>query len=360
MRILHVAALSMNMAAGPTYSVPSFVRAQNQIEGVTAHLLISRNVKRQSEDFFYKNELESKNEYFKFLTSYDLVIFHSTYILEHVKIARILIKEKKPYIIVPRGGFTKGAKSIKKWKKKIGDLFIFNRFFNSTNAIHFLTEMEKAESVHKTKKDFALPNGIMIPKNKTLNSNNKNYINIVFVGRIDSYHKGLDILIKAVGLIKDELKHRNAIVNLYGPDVRDSKKQLNQLIDSLRVKDLININEPVFSEEKVKVLLDADIFIQTSRFEGLPMGVLEALSFGLPCILTPGTNLSKEVDNFSAGIEVMPESLSISNGILEIIELLKQQNNLSKNAIRLAKEYSWQTIAKKSIEQYKTILENNF
>lgn len=223
MKILHVAALSMNMAAGPTYSVPSFMRAQNTIDGITSDLLISTTVDKQNYEFFYRDNYKNKKLYTDFLSSYDLVVFHSTYIIEHVKIANILKSKSIPYIIVPRGGFTKGAKEIKKWKKKIGDILIFNDFFNSANAIHFLTDKEKEESVHKTNKDFILPNGITIP-NITQKSRNNNIIKMVYIGRIDIYHKGLDLLIQAIGLIKDELRRENAIIDLYGPDVQIQRK----------------------------------------------------------------------------------------------------------------------------------------
>lgn len=39
------------------------------------------------------------------------------------------------------------------------------------------------------------------------------------------------------------------------------------------------------------VLLQTDLFIQTSRHEGMPMGLLEALSIGVPCLVTVGTSL---------------------------------------------------------------------
>jgi len=283
------------------------------------------------------------------------VIFHSTYIIEHVKIARMLKINKIPYVIVPRGGFSKGAKHIKKWKKKLGDVLIFKKYFNSPNSFQFLTKVEKDESVYRTDHDFILPNGINNPKIKKTDSIGSN-INIIFIGRLDIYHKGLDLLVDAVALIKNKLEVENVSIDLYGPDVRNSKKKLTQLIASNKIDNIIKINDSIFSEEKTKVLCNADIFIQTSRFEGLPMGILEALSVGLPCILTPGTNLSKEVKDYFAGIEVMPDSKSISIGMLTMIDYVKSGKSLTENAITLASNYSWESIAKKSIDKYAEII----
>lgn len=358
MKILHIAALKMNMSAGPTYSVPSYVNAQNNLKGITSDLLISIKINKRNEHFFYRDDFKNKESFLEFLKSYNIVIFHSTYIVEHVKIARMLKINEIPYVIVPRGGFTKGAKHIKKWKKKIGDFLVFKRFFNSPNSIQFLSRVEKNESVHRTDFDFILPNGISIPKIKKNGSSGGN-INIVFIGRLDIYHKGLDLLVDAVCLIKNKLEAENVSIDLYGPDVRNSKQELTQLIVSNKIDNIIKINESIFSEEKTKVLCNADIFIQTSRFEGLPMGILEALSYGLPCILTPGTNLSKEVKDYTAGIEVMPEPKSISTGILTMIDDMKNDKLLTENAIALASNYSWESIAKKSIDKYAEIINRN-
>ena len=355
MKVLHVAALTMKQSSGPTYSVPSYVKAQNNLDGITSDLLISIKTDKRNEKYFYIDDFKSKKALLEFIKCYDIVIFHSNYIINHVKVARLLKLNSIPYVIVPRGGFTKGSKNIKRWKKKIADILIFNKFFNSPNAIQFLTNMERDESVHRTNCDFILPNGITMPKiSKEISTNGD--IKIVFIGRLDMYHKGLDMLLEAISLIKRRLAEENVFINMYGPDIRNAKRELLQLITSYEVENIIKINGPVFEEDKTKVLCNSDIFIQTSRFEGLPMGVLEALSLGLPCILTPGTNLSSEVRNYNAGVEVKPNSSSISKGIITMIEKIKNDNELSQNAIVLANKYSWENIAKDSIEKYKEIL----
>jgi glycosyltransferase involved in cell wall biosynthesis len=355
MKVLHVAALNMKQSSGPTYSVPSYVKAQNKLDGVKSDLLISIKTDMRNEQYFYIDDFKSKEALLELLKRYDIVIFHSNYIINHVKIAKLLKLNGIPYVIVPRGGFTKGSKNIKKWKKKLADILIFNKFFNSPDAIQFLTNMERDESVHKTSWDFILPNGINVPKiNKEVSIDGD--IKIVFIGRLDIYHKGLDMLVEAISLNKPRLIEENVFINLYGPDIRNSKRELLQMIKSYGIENIIEINGAVFEKDKTKVLCNADIFIQTSRFEGLPMGVLEALSLGVPCILTPGTNLSSEVKDYNAGIEVMLNPNSISNGIIEMIENIKNNNELSQNAISLAKKYSWNNIAKDSIKKYKEIL----
>ena len=90
-------------------------------------------------------------------------------------------------------------------------------------------------------------------------------------------------------------------LHLYGPDDRGSSKALKKLIKKLDLETNVTLHDPVYGDAKCKVLSDADLFCLTSRFEGHPIAVLEALSYGLPCLLTPGTNMAREVSVGKAG-----------------------------------------------------------
>ena len=360
MKIIHIAPLNLKKSAGLTYSIPNFVFSQNQIKDVTSQILVSIKPEIRNESFFYIDDFENEDEIKIFLSKYDIAIFHSTYIIKHVKLSKILRDYNIPYVIVPRGGFTKTSKNVKKIKKRIGDLFIFNKFFNSSFAIHYLTYNEKINSVYKTVNDFILPNGITLPNKNIINSDihdeKHEYTRLIYIGRLNVYIKGLDVLIEAVSHSKIELIEKKVIIELYGPDKDDSVKELKKLIEQYDVKNIVKVCPPVYEFEKENVLRNADYFIQTSRFEGLPMGVLEALSYGVPCILTPGTNISSEVEKHNAGIEVSLEASSISQGILKVLNTPSKRSEMQKNATKLANKYSWDSIASESIEIYKKMI----
>lgn len=357
MNILHVAPLTMKKSSGLTYSIPNFVKAQNCLSGIKSDLLISVNTDETMEDFYYIDNFSSRVDLNDFLDGYDIVVFHSTYIYNHIKLSKILRRKKIPYVIVPRGGFSKKSKKIKRIKKTIGDVLLFNKFFKSPNAIHFLTDNENKESCYNTDNDFVVPNGInVLNEAPSITYLTRNKMKFVYIGRIDAYIKGLDLLVDAVNIKKHELREYDVEILLYGPDSSNSKAKLRRQIQNYQIEDIIKIEEAVFGDEKLEILKEADVFIQTSRFEGLPMGVLEALSIGLPCVLTPGTNLSDEIMKFGAGVPVDLAADSIATGILSIIEEIKNGKNYTSNAYILSKNYSWTNIAKLAIEKYKVIV----
>lgn len=356
MKILHIAPLNQNRSSGLNYSIPCLIEAQNTISNVKADILISIKSDFSLEGAVYLNDL-SKNELHSFLCKYDIVVFHSTYIPAHVKISYILKKERIPYIIVPRGGFSRSSKEIKRLKKYLGDLLLFSRFFCSPNAIHFLTENEMKESCYHTAGDFIVPNGIVPLKFSNRHKQPEtNSIRFIYIGRIDSYIKGLDVLIESVNHIQNFLRNKSVKFYLYGPDSNNSKQQLNKLINNYHVSDIISIGDGLYGQQKQEALLNASVFIQTSRSEGMPMGVLEALSAGLPCIVTTGTNLASEVNSFAAGYGVNLSYEDIAVSITKIVSDLELGIDFQINSKSLAAKYDWRSIAATCIANYKSLL----
>ena len=105
-----------------------------------------------------------------------------------------------------------------------------------------------------------------------------------------------------------------------------------------------------------KIPDDIDVFIMTSRFEGMPMGLIEALSYGIPCLVTKGTNLADEVRSADAGWIAENSVLSIKDALRTII-FTRNFTEKGKNALSLSKTYSWNEIAKQSSSFYKKIIE---
>ncbi len=366
--VLHIANINFDKCAGLSSSIPSLIDAQNRLKDVRSALLLSSNysVKHNIFNFqlFSIKDIDIDN-FFNIIPAPfnkpNIVIFHSTYIPINAKIAKLLFNLNIPYIIVPRGGMTMGAQRKKRFKKYIGNLLFFNKFVKNAKAIHYLTENEAEQSKSFNKEYFIVPNGINI--NKEVNNQQFDYsdkkINFVFIGRYDIYHKGLDLLIEACSIIKSTLKEANISIKLYGGYKKNSKKKLLKIVHKYDLQGIINVYDPVYDNDKSEVLKSTDVFIHTSRFEGHPMGVLEALSNGVPCLLTPGTNMSKEVSDANAGWEAEQKSESIANTLKLIIENPNDINIKKINTYDFVKRYSWEKIAEQSINEYHAVIQKD-
>jgi glycosyltransferase involved in cell wall biosynthesis len=101
---------------------------------------------------------------------------------------------------------------------------------------------------------------------------------ILFLGRIDETHKNFTLLLKGFQLSK--LSERGVILKIYG-DGKD-KDALLKMIDSMNLTSQVSVHP--FTPDIYQVLKSALFLTLTSRFEGFPRVLLEALSVGTPVV----------------------------------------------------------------------------
>ena len=354
MNLLYISNLSNNVDAGLNWSVPASVKAQQKYDNVLwVDLTKSAYQSHWSEVKAYKNikEFGSKIKLDVLPAPFnnpDCVIFDGFYYMEHVDFSKELRKKKVPYIIVPRSAFTEAAFNngafFKRLKKKVAHFLIFDVYIKKSLSIQYLTQEEKKESEKRYKhRSFIVPNGIIMPVVKKEFSNNQ--IRGVFIGRQDIYQKGLDFLLEAIAEIHSELKESGFHLDIYGPP-RYDYKQVSKIIEDLGISDLVTNHEKgVRGKDKESVLLSSDVFFLTSRFEGHPMGLIEALSYGVPALITRGANMYDEILETQSGWVSEITKEGIVNSLKKMIEGRKDFESISRNAMTLAERYDWDSLA---------------
>ena len=346
MVILHIAYIDNGVLGGVQTAVPKMVEAQSQYASVALlnlHGSDVPSVKNVTLGDVFPNSLE------KPFDEPDLVVFHELYRVPFIRLYRELKRRKIPYVIVPHGCLSKQAQKQKALKKFVGNTLFFHAFLRSANMIQYLSDNEKAMS------KFSLPsyvagNGVDIPKVRSQGSQ-EDGSHFVYIGRLDIEIKGLDLLLEAIANSQEWLRAQNVRVSLYGPNTDDSHAVLNSICQEKNISDLVSISGTVLGEEKRTILLGADYFIQTSRSEGMPMGVLEALSYGIPCVVTQGTGMAQIIEEWDAGMSCPTSSEGIGQAIRQTVESFDLRNVQSIHAAELAAEkFDRNKIAKETLE----------
>ena len=209
-------------------------------------------------------------------------------------------------------------------------------------------------SVHK----YICTNGISLPQ-IIKHGFHAEGLNITYIGRLDVHVKGLDIMITSVKNISEVLRQHKVQINLFGPDVNGMFSIIESMITYNQLNDIIILHHEISGKEKVDTLYNSDIFIQTSRHEGMPMGILEAMSLGLPCLVTRGTSLGEIIERYDAG---WVADTTIDSLAKTLIMAISQKDSLqvkSKNARRLVVDnFAWDKISNQTLEIYNTIINN--
>ena len=359
MTIVHIAKIENNPCNGVSVVVPQHICAQSNYANVLFYNLNNIPIV----------DVENLQVYSKsftldlFESNPDLVVFHEAYCKEYPFIARLLHRKSIPYVIIPHSQLTKGAQNRKHLKKILANYMFFNRFFNNAAAVQFLSNAEYEESVEIKPKKFIATNGIELPTVQKTKFNKQN-ISFLYIGRLEAYQKGLDLMIEAFYKERDLVREKGARLDIYGPDANGRYAFLDNMIKDKQIEDIIGLHQAVTGTEKQNTLLTSDVFVQTSRFEGMPMGVLEAMSYGLPVLITDGTTLGGTVTDTNSGWSCPTDAASISQMLRKILKdeckeaIFKEK---SKNAIKLIKsEFVWEKVAKNEIDSYQNIILRNY
>lgn len=354
MVILHVACKSYELSNGVNVALDAILKSQEVVEEV-ALLNISDNLSSIINNYFLYKDYHTISNLPSPYNHPDIVIFHEIYHIEYISLYKYLVNNDIPYIILPHGGLTKKAQSKKKLKKVVANMLLFNKFIYNASSVQFLSNNEMINSIYKDDY-FIIPNGISTIHNHNINPFDT--LNIVYIGRFDILIKGLDLLLKAICLCKDELNERNCKFSLYGPNMHNNKKKLQKMINLYNIESLVSIKNEVYGKEKEEVLKSCDIFIQTSRTEGMPLGLLEALSYGIPSVATTGTSLTSIIDKYNAGWTSDTDVASLADCIKKAITSSKNEIYAkSLGAINLVKEnFLLDKIALNTINEYKKII----
>ncbi|MDN3425676.1 glycosyltransferase [Planococcus notacanthi] len=352
MKILHITATHLNKYGGIPVVLEKLVKHQNEIEEVESRVLsIKHDINNIESKFFYFLDSQSKIEFFLQEYEPDITIFHGYYFKEYINTSKILEKEKLLYYIQPHSSFMKTAQKKGRIKKYIANKLFFSKFVKNAFGYIFLNENEQEKAIFKTNHDLIIPNGITILE-KTIGKVLEEKIKIFFLGRIDIDHKGLDILLESLKEIDNQ--KRDFILDIYGIGSDRDVAILKNSIDQLNYLE-VDYKGPVYGKEKDEVFKRYNMMILTSRYEGFPMTILEALSHGIPCIVTEGTNVKSMIEKNNLGWGTEKET--ISQTVLKGVEDYKNNQNfyVTHTSEYVNEFYNWEHIAKLSVEKLRKI-----
>jgi glycosyltransferase involved in cell wall biosynthesis len=124
------------------------------------------------------------------------------------------------------------------------------------------------------------------------------------LARMDEW-KGIDDLLAACAKLRGAGVELD--VELAGPPgTAGDAATLARKIEALDLEGNVRYVGPVHGEEKAELLRGADVYIQPSHHEGMPISLLEALGFGLPVVATSVGAVPEVITDGSEGLLVPP------------------------------------------------------
>jgi glycosyltransferase involved in cell wall biosynthesis len=193
-----------------------------------------------------------------------------------------------------------------KWLLKQVYLKAFEeRNLERATAVHFTAEEELRTSVVRGRSNFVLPCIVDFETygNRARPNPETMPIRILFLSRIDP-KKGIDLLIDALSRLAKEGLDFELI--LAGSGEQKYEDRVKAMIDNAGLSNRTRMTGFVEGLAKANLFENSDIFVLPSHQENFGIAVLEAMTFGLPVIVSNHVNIHDEVAKARAGLIVSP------------------------------------------------------
>jgi glycosyltransferase involved in cell wall biosynthesis len=195
-----------------------------------------------------------------------------------------------------------------------------------------------------------IPNPITIEQGAVSNCTSKQ---VIAVGRY-TYQKGFDLLINAWKIVHK--KHPDWTLNIYGGG---KKEDLQTLVEKHGLGSTLKLNGPVSSiREKY---LESSIFVLSSRFEGLPLVLMEAMSTGLPSVsFTCPCGPQDIITNGKDGLLCKNGDIkSLAAGICRLIEDEPLRKEMGRKAAQSIQRFSIDRIMQQWDQLFQEVVRKN-
>lgn len=286
--------------------------------------------------------------------NYDIVHVHLFPALFHTALLSLFINQQ-PYLYSEHSVLNR-RRSIQVLKPV--DRFLYSRFRQIVPVSEevrralsgWLPDLQEKMRVVPNGVDarfLSVPAGDVLALRRELGLRNDEQV-VLFAGRL-IWEKGVDVLMAALPRLVLEVDHPvRILIAGDGPVRARLEKESRQFIFPLKVSFLGN------RSDMPRLFALADLLVMPSRWEGLPMVLLEALAARTPVVATPVGGIPEVLSHDHSGWIVPRENpQALAEGIARLLKSEELRRRLSDSAFQLFEErYSSQVTISRLIQIY--------
>jgi glycosyltransferase involved in cell wall biosynthesis len=295
---------------------------------------------------------------------FDVVHIHSLWLYPQFAAAREARRALRPYIVSPHGALDPFLRKRGRMRKGIANRLWQNRMLEEADLIH-VTSTEEAALITDIAPRVSrriIPAGLETAAFGSLPDGSefrRRYLDgyegpiILFLGRI-TFKKGLDILIRALALVRGRLPA--TLLAIVGPDDEGLQPRLETLSRNLNLSTAVAFTGALYGEDRLAALAAADVWALSSHTENFGIAVLEALAAGVPSVISPAVNIADELARSGAALvaDLTPESFA--DALVRVLTDPTLRRSLEVAGPLFADQYDWRAVGPELVRMYEALV----
>jgi glycosyltransferase involved in cell wall biosynthesis len=279
---------------------------------------------------------------------FDIIHCHDSHAHSAAVVSAALFKNNTPIIVSRRVDFPVSSNPFSRWKYNHPSVKYIICVSDTIRTITApaIKDLAKLSVVHSgidlSKYSHASEERILISE-LGLHSNTK------MVGNLSALadHKDYPTYLRTAAAVIKADPTIHFIIAGQGPE----ENRIKKMIRSLRLE--ANVHMLGFRSDIVEVMKSLDLFLITSRTEGLGTIVLEAFAAGVPVVATRAGGIPEMVEDTVTGLLAEPGDIeSLKNATLRILQDPVLKNTFVQNALMRVQDFSYQATAEKTLAIY--------
>jgi glycosyltransferase involved in cell wall biosynthesis len=291
------------------------------------------------------------------IRTFDLAHIHAVFSHSSVAAARACLDAGVPYVLRPLGTLDPWSLNRHAWRKQLLIRFGAGRLLAGAAAVHYTTREEKRLAEHGLP---WLPRGTVIPLGVdddhfagTTRTNASPYV--LALSRLDP-KKGIDRLIQAFHLMARAGHASDCRLVIAGDGDAAYVAKLREAAAAGDARSRIVFEGWVSGETRLSLLRHAALFALPSTQENFGVALVEAMACGTPSAVTPGVNLSPDIEAAQAGWIVPNDPSGLADALATILGDRPALAERRARARAFAGPYRWSAVAAALVTLYQEIL----
>jgi glycosyltransferase involved in cell wall biosynthesis len=287
-------------------------------------------------------------------TRFDVVHVHAVFSHSSVAAGSAARRAGVPYIVRPLGTLDPWSVKRKNRRKRLLLGLGARALVTRAARMHYTSEDEQrlAESVID-----GLPSGSVIPVGIDDDffdippRRDASAPMVLSLSRLDE-KKRIDVLIAAFHQAAADRGNDAWTLVIAGDGPAALVARLKSLAQQGPARDRVSFTGWVSGADKIELFRRASLFALPSHQENFGISVAEAMASAVPVVVTPGVNLSRDVQQAGAGWVVAEPVASVAAGLAAAMRDAAEREHRGGRARTLAERFRWTTVGRSLAELY--------
>jgi L-malate glycosyltransferase len=162
----------------------------------------------------------------------------------------------------------------------------------------------------------------------------------------------VDVVVRAFAEVKREYPEAQLDLHGSGP----TEKQVRELVQQLKLSG-VNFAGVASREEIGRCYDQADIFINASCLDNMPVSILEAYACGTPVVSTAPEGLDYVVEHGRTGLlSPVGDAHALAQNVIRVLRDAELAKGLALNGFQELEKYRWPTVRKQWLDAYRAVV----